>query len=98
MIISHNAALFVYNNNINQNRQEVKIMSCTIKDIVKGNMDTRNERHIKQYLALIGRACLKSVRENPAAFRREVSRNAKVIRSNQKEDAKYRKLRAMLGF
>ena len=73
-------------------------MSCTIKDIVKGNMDTRNERQIKQYLALIGRAYLKSVRENPAAFRREISRNAKVIMNNQKEDAKYRRLRAALGF
>ena len=98
MIFSHNAALFIYNNNINKNRQEVKIMSCTIKDIVKGNIDTRNERQTKQYLALINRAYLKSVRENPIAFRREISRNAKVIRSNQKEDAKYRKLRAMLGF
>ena len=73
-------------------------MSCTIKDIVKGNMDTRNERQTKQYLALIGRVCLKSVRENPVAFRREVSRNAKVILNNRKEDAKYRKLRAALGF
>ena len=73
-------------------------MYCTIKDIVKGNMDTRHERQTKQYLGLIGRVCLKSVRENPAAFRREVSRNAKVIRSNQKEDAKYRRLRETLGF
>ena len=73
-------------------------MSCTIKDIVKGNMDTRNERHIKQYLALIKGLCLKSVRENSAAFRREVSRNAKVIMNNQKEEAKYLKLRAALGF
>ena len=73
-------------------------MSCTIKDIVKGNIDTRNERQIKQYLGLIGRVCLKSVKENPAAFRREVSRNAKVIRAHQKEDAKYRELRAALDF
>ena len=73
-------------------------MSCTIKDIVKGNMDTRNERQTNQYLGLIGRVCLKSVRENPIAFRREVSRNAKVIMNNQKEEAKYRRLRAMLGF
>ena len=73
-------------------------MSCTIKDIVKGNMDTRNERHIKQYLALIKGLCLKSVRENPVAFRREVSRNAKVIMNNRKEEAKYLKLRAALGF
>ena len=28
-------------------------MSCTIKDIIKGNIDTRNERQIKQYLGLI---------------------------------------------
>ena len=75
-----------------------KIINCTVKDIVKGNMEVRHERQTKQYLGLIGRACLKSVRENPAAFRREVSRNAKVIRSNQKEEAKYRILRAMLGF
>lgn len=73
-------------------------MSCTIKDIIKGNMEVRNERQIKQYLGLIGRVYLKSVRENPAAFRREVSRNAKVIRSNQKEEAKYRRLRETLGF
>lgn len=73
-------------------------MSCTIKDIVKGNMDTRNERQTKQYLNLIGGLCLKSVRENPVAFRREVSRNAKVIRNNRKEEAKYRRLRATLGF
>ena len=71
-------------------------MSCTIKDIVKGNMDTRHERQTKQYLGLIGR--LRSVRENPVAFRREISRNANVIMNNQKEEAKYRKLRAMLGF
>ena len=73
-------------------------MYCTINDIVKSNWEARNQRQTKQYLALIGGLCLKSVRENPIAFRREVSRNAKVIRSNQKEDAKYRKLRAMLGF
>ena len=73
-------------------------MSCTIKDIVKGNMDTRNERQIKQYLGLINRLCLKSVKENPVAFRREVSRNAKVIINNRKEEAKYRSLRAALGF
>lgn len=73
-------------------------MGCTIKDIVKGNMDTRHERQTKQYLGLIKGLCLKSVRENPVAFRREVSRNAKVIINNQKEEAKYRKLRAMLGF
>lgn len=73
-------------------------MNCTIKDIIKGNMDTRNERQTKQYLALIGGLCLKSVRGNPIAFRREVSRNAKVIMNNQKEEAKYRRLRAALGF
>ena len=73
-------------------------MSCTIKDIVKGNMDTRHEIQIKQYLALIKGLCLKSVRENPAAFRREVIRNAKVIMNNRKEEAKYLKLRAALGF
>ena len=73
-------------------------MSCTIKDIVKGNMEVRNQRQIKQYLGLIGRVCSKSVRENPVAFRREVSRNAKVIMSNRKEDAKYRILREVLGF
>ena len=73
-------------------------MSCTIKDIVKGNMEVRHERQTKQYLGLIGGLCLKSVRENPVAFRREVSRNAKVIMNNRKEDAKYRKVRAMLGF
>ena len=73
-------------------------MYCTIIDIVKGNMDTRNERQTKQYLGLINRAFLKSVRENPIAFRREVSRNAKVIMHNQKEEAKYRRLRAALGF
>ena len=73
-------------------------MSCTVKDIVKGNMEVRHERQTKQYLGLIGRAYLKSVRENPVAFRREISRNAKVILNNQKEDAKYRKLRAALGF
>ena len=98
MIFSHNAALFIYNNNINKNRQEVKIMSCTIKDIVKGNMEVRHERQTKQYLGLIKGLCLKSVRENPVAFRREVSRNAKVIMNNHKEEAKYRKLRAALGF
>ena len=73
-------------------------MSCTIRDIVKGNMDTRNERQTNQYLALIDRLCLKSVRENPVAFRREVSRNAKVIMNTRKEESKYRKLRATLGF
>lgn len=73
-------------------------MSCTIKDIVKGNMEVRHERQTKQYLALIGGLCLKSVRENPVAFRREVSRNAKVIMNNQKEEAKYRRLRAALDF
>ena len=73
-------------------------MSCTIKDIVKGNMEVRHERQTKQYLALIGGLCLKSVRENPVAFRREVSRNAKVIMNNQKEEAKYRRLREALGF
>ena len=73
-------------------------MSCTIIDIVKGNMEVRHERQTKQYLGLIGRVYLKSVRENPAAFRREVSRNAKVILSNRKEDAKYRRLRAALDF
>ena len=73
-------------------------MSCTIKDIIKGNIDTRNERQIKQYLGLIKGLCLKSVRENPIAFRREISRNAKVIMNNRKEEAKYHKLRAVLGF
>ena len=73
-------------------------MNCTIKDIVKGNMDTRHERQTKQYLGLIGGLCSKSVRDNPIAFRREVSRNAKVIMNNRKEDVKYRKLRAVLGF
>ena len=73
-------------------------MSCTIKDIVKGNMDTRHERQTKQYLGLIRGLCLKSVRENPIAFKREVSRNAKVIMNNQKAEAKYRRLRAALGF
>ena len=83
---------------INQNRQEVKSMSCTIKDIIIGNREARNDRQIKQYLGLIGRLSLKSVRKNPVAFRREVSRNAKVIMSHRKEDAKYLKLKAMLGF
>ena len=73
-------------------------MSCTIKDIVKGNMDTRHERQTKQYIGLIRGLCLKSVKENPVAFRREVSRNAKIIMHNQKEDAKYCRLRAILGF
>ena len=73
-------------------------MNCTIKDIVKGNMDTRHERQTKQYLGLIGRLCSKSVRENQIAFRREVIHNAKVIMNNQKEEAKYLKLRATLGF
>ena len=73
-------------------------MSCTIKDIVKGNMDTRHERQTKQYLGLIRGLCLKSVRENPIAFRREVSRNAKVIINNQKAEVKYLRLRAALGF
>lgn len=73
-------------------------MSCTIKDIVKGNMDTRHERQTKQYIGLIGGLCSKSVKENPIAFRREVSRNAKVIMHNQKEEGKYRRLRAALGF
>ena len=73
-------------------------MSCTIKDIVKSNIEVRHERQTKQYLNLIRGLCLKSVRENPVAFRREVSRNAKVIMNNQKEEAKYRRLRAALGF
>lgn len=73
-------------------------MSCTIKDIVKGNMDTRNERQTKQYLGLVSRLCSKSVKENPRAFRREVSRNARVVTNNHKEEIKYRKLRAALGF
>ena len=73
-------------------------MSCTIKDIVKGNMEVRHERQTKQYLNLIGGLCLKSVRENPIAFRREVSRNAKVIMNNRKEEVKYRRLRAALDF
>ena len=73
-------------------------MSCTIKDIIKGNMDTRYKRQINQYLGLIKGLCLKSVRENPVAFRREISRNAKVIMNNQKEEAKYRRLKAALDF
>ena len=73
-------------------------MNCTIKDIVKGNMEVRHERQTKQYLGLIKGLCLKSVRENPVAFRREISRNAKVIMNNQKEEAKYRRLRAALDF
>lgn len=73
-------------------------MSCTIKDIVKSNMDTRHERQTKQYLALIGGLCLKSLHENPVAFRREVSRSARVVMNNQKEEVKYIKLRAALGF
>ena len=73
-------------------------MSCTIKDIVKGNIETRHEKQTKQYLGLIRGLCSKSVRENPIAFRREVSRNAKVIMNNRKEDAKYRRLKAALGF
>lgn len=88
----------VYNNNINQNKQEIKTMYCAIKDIVKSNMDTRHKRQTKQYLGLIGGLCLKSLRENPVAFRREVSRSARVVMNNQKEEAKYRKLRAALGF
>ena len=70
----------------------------TIKDIVKGNMEVRNERKTKQYLALMGGLCLKSLHENPAAFRRAVSRNARVVMNNQKAEAKYLKLRAVLGF
>ena len=73
-------------------------MSCTIKDIIKGNMEARNQRQTKQYLGLINRAYLKSVRENPIAFRREINRNAKVIISHRKEDVKYLKLKAVLGF
>ena len=73
-------------------------MSCTIKDIVKGNMEVRHNRQTKQYIGLIRGLCLKSVRENPVAFRREVSRNAKVIMNNRKEEGKYRRLRAALGF
>ena len=73
-------------------------MSCTIKDIVKGNIETRHERQTKQYLGLIRGLCSKSVRENQIAFRREVSRNAKVIMNNRKEEAKYLKLRVALGF
>lgn len=73
-------------------------MSCTIKDIVKGKIEVRNEIQTKQYLGLVNRLCLKSVKENPVAFRREVSRNAKVIMHNRKEDAKYRRLREALGF
>ena len=73
-------------------------MSCTIKDIVKSNIEVRHERQTKQYLNLISGLCLKSVRENPVAFRREVSRNAKVIMNNQKEEAKYCRLRAVLDF
>lgn len=71
-------------------------MSCTIKDIVKGNIETRHERQTKQYIGLIGGLCLKSVRENPVAFRREVRRNAKVILNNRKEEAKYRMLKELL--
>ena len=73
-------------------------MSCTIKDIIKGNMDTRNQRQTKQYLGLIRGLCSKSVRENPVAFRREISRNAKVVLNNQKEEAKDRSLKLLLGF
>ena len=73
-------------------------MNCTIKDIIIGNREARNERQIKQYLGLINRVYLKSVRENPVAFRREVSRNAKVIMGHRKEDIKYLKLREALGF
>lgn len=73
-------------------------MNCTIKDIVKGNMEVRHERQTKQYLAFMGGLCLKSLKENPAAFRREVSRSARVVTNNQKEEAKYRRLKAALGF
>ena len=73
-------------------------MSCTIKDIVKSNMEVRHERQTKQYIGLIRGLCSKSVRENPVAFRREVSRSARVVMNNQKEKAKYRKLKAMLAF
>lgn len=73
-------------------------MSCTIKDIVKGNMEVRHERQTKQYLAFMGGLDLKSLHENPAAFRREVSRSARVVTNNQKEEAKYRRLKAALGF
>ena len=73
-------------------------MTCTIKDIVKGNMDTRHERQTKQYLAFIGGLGLKSLRENPVAFRREVSRSARLVINNQKEEAKYNKLKAILAF
>lgn len=73
-------------------------MSCTIKDIVIGNMEVRHERQTKQYSALIGGLCLKSVHKNPAAFRREVSRSARVVMNNQKEEAKYRRLKAALSF
>ena len=61
-------------------------------------MEVRHERQTKQYLGLIGGLCLKSVKENPVAFRREVSRSARVVINNQKEEAKYRKLRAALDF
>ena len=44
-------------------------MSCTIKDIVIGNMEVRHNRQTKQYIGLIGGLCLKSVKENPVAFR-----------------------------
>lgn len=71
-------------------------MSCTIKDMVKGNIEIRHERQTKQYIGLIGGLCLKSVRENPVAFRREVRRNAKVILNNRKEEAKYRMLKELL--
>ena len=70
----------------------------TIKDIIKGNMEVRHERQTKQYLDLMGGLGLKSPRKNPAAFRREVNRSARVVMNNQKEEAKYRKLRAALGF
>ena len=73
-------------------------MSCTIKDIVKGNMEVRHERQTKQYLAFMGGLGLKSLHENPAAFRREVNRSAKLVMNNQKADAKYQRLKATLGF
>lgn len=73
-------------------------MSCTIKDIIKGNMEVRHTRQTKQYLAFMGGLGLKSLHKNPAAFRREVNRSARVVMNNQKEEAKYRKLRAALGF
>lgn len=73
-------------------------MSCTIKDIIIGNIEVRHERQTKQYLAFMSGLGLKSLHKNPAAFRREVSRSARVVTNNQKEEAKYQRLKAALGF